>query len=336
MSRSPTGSRPNAADVPVDVLGLPTRFIPHGEAAPHPRPARPRRRRHRAHALPRAPPAVTGPLDDRRATTSSGRARAGARAGRPRRRASRCRASSDQDFTLGWKDNRTEVTEADRGAETLLAERLLGGPARRRPVRRGARPVGRRPTRRGGGSIDPIDGTSGFVRGIPVWATLIALTHAERGAVVGVVSAPALGRRWWAARGLGRVRRRPTLPGERRRRRSPTPRCASRSAPAGTSSGCTSALVALLQRARRRARVRRLLAALLVAEGAVDLAIDAVGVMPYDLAAVKVIVEEAGGTFTDRHGVRTLRARHGDQLQRPAPRLSALDAGAWRVGHATT
>ena len=43
----------------------------------------------------------------------------------------------------------------------------------------------------------------------------------------------------------------------------------------------------------------------LVAEGAVDVAIDAVGVEPYDLAAVKVIVEEAGGTFTDRHGVAT-------------------------------
>jgi histidinol-phosphatase len=44
---------------------------------------------------------------------------------------------------------------------------------------------------------------------------------------------------------------------------------------------------------------------MLVAEGAVDLAVDAVGLMPYDLAAVMVVVEEAGGTFTDRHGVRT-------------------------------
>ena len=51
--------------------------------------------------------------------------------------------------------------------------------------------------------IDPIDGTSNFVRGIPVWASLIALVH-DGEPVVGVVSAPALGgRRWWAARGLG-------------------------------------------------------------------------------------------------------------------------------------
>ena len=51
--------------------------------------------------------------------------------------------------------------------------------------------------------IDPIDGTSGYVRGIPVWATLIALAHADDGVVVGVVSAPALGRRWWASQGGG-------------------------------------------------------------------------------------------------------------------------------------
>ena len=44
---------------------------------------------------------------------------------------------------------------------------------------------------------------------------------------------------------------------------------------------------------------------MLVAEGAIDLAVDAVGLAPYDLAALMVVVEEAGGTFTDRHGVRT-------------------------------
>src|SRR5688500_15712160 len=107
-----------------------------------------------------------------------------------------------QDFALGWKDDRTEVTEADRGTESLLAERIIA-----------ARPdhalFGEEHGTQGAEDaewcwvIDPIDGTSGFVRGIPVWATLIALTHRERGAMVGVVSAPALGRRWWAAHGLG-------------------------------------------------------------------------------------------------------------------------------------
>src|SRR5262249_45271353 len=51
--------------------------------------------------------------------------------------------------------------------------------------------------------VDPVDGTSNFVRGVPVWATLVSLTHSERGAVVGVVSAPAMNRRWWAAQGCG-------------------------------------------------------------------------------------------------------------------------------------
>ena len=50
--------------------------------------------------------------------------------------------------------------------------------------------------------IDPIDGTKNFVRGVPVWATLIALMDEDE-VVVGVVSAPALGRRWWAAKGGG-------------------------------------------------------------------------------------------------------------------------------------
>src|SRR5204863_5948887 len=50
--------------------------------------------------------------------------------------------------------------------------------------------------------VDPVDGTKNFVRGIPVWASLIALENAGD-IVVGVASAPALGRRWWAARGLG-------------------------------------------------------------------------------------------------------------------------------------
>ena len=105
-------------------------------------------------------------------------------------------------FNLTWKTNRTEVTEADRQAESAISAEV----AARRPddgllgeehgvvgnVESEWRWV-----------IDPIDGTSNFVRGIPVWATLIALTHVQHGAVVGVVSAPALQRRWWAAKGLG-------------------------------------------------------------------------------------------------------------------------------------
>ena len=51
--------------------------------------------------------------------------------------------------------------------------------------------------------IDPIDGTSNFVRGVPVWATLIGLVHRDRGPVLGLVSAPAMAVRWWGFEGAG-------------------------------------------------------------------------------------------------------------------------------------
>jgi len=69
--------------------------------------------------------------------------------------------------------------------------------------------------------------------------------------------------------------------------------------------GLTDQLVHLQQQAYRARGFGDLWQHMLVADGAVDLAVDAVGLQPYDLAAVMVIVEEAGGTFTDRHGERT-------------------------------
>ena len=105
-------------------------------------------------------------------------------------------------FSLEWKANHTEVTEADRQTEAAISAEAVA----RRPgdglfgEEHGVVGDADSPWR---WVIDPIDGTSNFVRGIPVWATLIALTHRQHGAVVGVVSAPALARRWWAARELG-------------------------------------------------------------------------------------------------------------------------------------
>ena len=207
------------------------------------------------------------------------------------------------DFTLGWKDDRSEVTEADQGAEHLLAERLLAA----RPAHglfgeeHGVQGDVGSPWR---WIVDPIDGTSGFVRGIPVWATLIALTHADHGPVVGVVSAPALQRRWWAARGLG------AFADGRRCRVSDVAELADAQvcvtfSPGWAVLGLSHALVTLVEGARRARGFGDFWQHCLVAEGAIDLAVDAVGVMPYDLAAVQVIVEEAGGRFTDRHGEPT-------------------------------
>ena len=209
------------------------------------------------------------------------------------------------DFTLGWKDDRTEVTEADQDAEAALAERVASA----RPgdgwfgEEHGVRGDTTSPWR---WIVDPIDGTSGFVRGIPVWATLIALVHESADVRVGVVSAPALGRRWWASSGGG------AFADGRRCRVSDVAAIADAQvnitfSPGWSAIGKDGALVALAAAARRVRGFGDFWQHCLVAEGAVDVAIDAIGVAPYDLAAVRVIVEEAGGRFTDRFGEPTHR-----------------------------
>jgi histidinol-phosphatase len=214
-------------------------------------------------------------------------------------------------FSLDWKANRTEVTEVDRETETVIADSVL----RHRPAHglygeeHGVVGDTDSPWR---WIVDPIDGTSNFVRGIPVWATLIALTHTDLGAVVGVVSAPAIGRRWWAAQGLGATAR-TTTGGERAIRVSTVGELADAQVSITHASGwdalgLTGEMVAIAGRAYRTRGFGDFWQHMLVAEGAIDMAIDAVGLMPYDLAAVMVVVEEAGGTFTDRHGVRTFQS----------------------------
>ena len=204
------------------------------------------------------------------------------------------------DFTLGWKDDRTEVTEADRGAESLLAARVLA----ERPdhaffgEEHGLQGRTDSPWR---WIVDPIDGTSGFVRGIPVWATLIALMHDELGVVVGVVSAPAMRRRWWAGRGLG------SFVDSRVCGVSDVADLADAQvsvtfSPDWDELGLTGDLATIAQRARRARGFGDFWQHCLVAEGALDLAIDAIGVALYDVAAVRLVVQEAGGAFTDRHG----------------------------------
>lgn len=216
----------------------------------------------------------------------------------------------EADFDIDWKRNRTEVTEIDRRAETMIVDRLL----HERP-QHGAFGEEHGPSGDVNSPwqwvIDPIDGTSGFVRGIPIWATLIALVHAERGAVLGVVSAPALGRRWWGGFGLGATMS--VFDDERPIVVSTVDDLAEAQVSITHSAGwdalgLTPALVRLQQRARRSRGIGDFWQHMLVAEGAIDLAVDAVGLQSYDLAAVMVVVEEAGGTFTDRMGVRTFES----------------------------
>lgn len=216
-------------------------------------------------------------------------------------------------FSLEWKVGidaaRSEVTEVDRETEQAIARRVLA----ERPdhglfgEEHGIVGDADSPWR---WIVDPIDGTSNYVRGIPVWATLVALAHARHGAVVGVVSAPALGRRWWAASGLGAHADHGR--GARPIAVSSTEQLADAQVSVTFSAGwdalgLTPNLVRLQRDAYRARGFGDFWQHMLVAEGAVDAAIDAVGVSPYDLAAVMVVVEEAGGTFTDRLGERTFR-----------------------------
>jgi histidinol-phosphatase len=150
--------------------------------------------------------------------------------------------------------------------------------------------------------VDPIDGTKNYVRGIPVYATLIALTHREM-PVLGVVSAPSLARRWWASRGEGAF-----LNG------SPiTVSAVAKLSDAQLSynnvldfadHGYGDGGLALTRRAWRTRGFGDFWSHVLVAEGAVDVAAEPV-VAPWDLAALQVIVEEAGGRFTDFEGRAT-------------------------------
>jgi histidinol-phosphatase len=148
--------------------------------------------------------------------------------------------------------------------------------------------------------IDPIDGTKSYVRGMPTWSTLIALS-VDGALTVGVVSAPAAGRRWWASRGAGafadgrpiRVSRIASLSDAQ---------LAWGGIEDWDAVGRLDALVELGRRCWRTRGVGDAWQYMLVAEGAAEIALDP-AVSIWDLAAVAVVVEEAGGRFTDLAGV---------------------------------
>ncbi len=191
-------------------------------------------------------------------------------------------------LAIETKADLTPVTEADRAVEAEL-RRIL---ADERPddailgEEQGAAGTGSRRW-----ILDPIDGTRNYARGIPVWGTLVALE--ESGVVgVGVVSAPALRHRWWAERGQGAFAN-----GERIRVSA-----VSEVEEAVLSFSIDNEVPALARRAWHARGLGDFWAHMLVAEGAVDGAVDSIGVSEWDLAAVQVVVEEAGGRFSDFSG----------------------------------
>jgi len=147
--------------------------------------------------------------------------------------------------------------------------------------------------------IDPIDGTKNYVRGVPIWATLIALQVGDD-ITLGVVSAPALGRRWWAERGQGAWVR--DTSGERQIQVSSVPSLAKASISISDPIGWPAGTLTALQEATWRSRgYGDFWSHVLVAEGAVDIAVEP-KLEVYDMAAFIPIVREAGGMVTGWHG----------------------------------
>jgi histidinol-phosphatase len=218
------------------------------------------------------------------------------------------------DLVVETKPDLTPVTEADKAVERAVRDRLAA-------VRSADAVIGEEYGDTGGSDggrrwiIDPIDGTKNYVRGIPVWGTLLALQDGDE-LTVGVVSAPALGRRWWASRGAGAFGM-DGLTSEPRPLRVSAIRtledaqlCIS-GFTGWYENGSIDKLLALAQRCWRTRGFGDFWNYMLVAEGVADIALEPV-VSLWDLAALQVIVEEAGGTFTDLGGVRT--ADGGDVL----------------------
>ena len=206
-----------------------------------------------------------------------------------------------RDLQVATKPDRTFVTDADTAVEravrdALAAERpadgILGeeygteGDARRQWI------------------VDPIDGTANYLRGVPVWGTLIALAI-DGVPAVGVVSSPALGSRWWARRGGGSwLRAHGEAP--RRIRVSAVEDLAEaslsfQSIAQWEDAGRLDDLLRLRRRVWRDRAYGDMWSYMLLAEGLVDI-VGEFDVKTYDLAALIPIVEEAGGRFSSVDG----------------------------------
>jgi histidinol-phosphatase len=209
------------------------------------------------------------------------------------------------DLRVESKPDLTPVSDADQAVEKALRSTL----ARTRP-RDGVlgEEFGTTPAAAGPGHrqwvIDPIDGTKNYIRGVPIWATLIALMEGDH-PVVGLVSAPALGRRWWGGLGHG------AYAGKRAGSASPIKVSGVRriadasfcysSLSGWEETGRLSAILDIIRQSWRSRAYGDFYGYMLVAEGAVDIMVEP-ELSLWDLAALIPIVTEAGGTFTDLTG----------------------------------
>ncbi|MQA82761.1 MAG: histidinol phosphatase [Streptosporangiales bacterium] len=236
------------------------------------------------------------------------------------------------DLRVETKPDLTPVSDADTAVEDAIRSTLSR-------VRSRDAVLGEEQGRQGDGArcwvVDPIDGTANFVRGVPVWATLIALMYGDD-VVVGLVSAPAIGRRWWAARGSGTWTGK-SLAGASRCSVSSVATLSDASLSysdlAGwRERGSLKPFLDLSDEVWRTRAYGDFWSYTLVAEGAVDIAAEP-SVSLWDLAALAVVVEEAGGRFTSLDG--TAGPHGGDALATNgllhAQALSALGGDADRL-----
>jgi histidinol-phosphatase len=205
------------------------------------------------------------------------------------------------DLVVESKPDLTPVSDADRAVEEHIRSQLKR--TRPRDAVQGEE-FGTTGHSRRRWVIDPIDGTKNFVRGVPVWATLIGLVEGST-PVVGLVSAPALGRRWWAAQGSGAWTGR-SLSNARRIAVSQVARLEDASLSYSSLSGWRDHGLAvpfldLMDECWRSRAYGDFWSYMLVAEGAVDIAAEP-ELEEYDMAALVPIVQEAGGRFTGLDG----------------------------------
>ena len=214
-----------------------------------------------------------------------------------------------QDLVVETKPDATPVTDADRSVEAALKEVLKAERPEDSLIGEEYGSTGENLHGKGSRTwiIDPIDGTANFMRGVPVWATLIALA-VDGKPVVGVVSAPAMGRRWWAAPGVG----------------AHTKHIDGRTAELQVSKisdlehaslsynslklwdeiGMLDSLMQLTRKVWRTRAYGDFWAYMLLAEGTLEITSEH-NLAIYDIAALVPIVEQAGGRITDLHGELT-------------------------------
>jgi histidinol-phosphatase len=205
------------------------------------------------------------------------------------------------DLHVMSKPDLTPVTDADEAVEEAIRRTLSRARSRDAVLGEETGSTGHSQRQ---WVIDPIDGTKNFIRGVPVWATLIALI-VDGEVVLGVVSAPLLQRRWWAAKGQGTWTGRSLLKATRCQvsdvRQLEDASFSYSSLHGWDERGQLEEFLALQRRCWRTRAYGDFWSYMLLAEGAVDIAAEP-ELHLYDMAALDVIVREAGGRFTGLDG----------------------------------